>query len=456
MEAAFAEIRDNEAQLQYFFTQMPKGGDLHNHLTGSAYAETYFKIALDKQMWLDRETHTLRKADDGKGTLILLKEGMQDFHAIYMECIDHWSARNFEYVQRGVAPDEFFFGSFGVFGTASDGSDLKEYQTTLLEELRARAEAENVLYLEIMLTGPRLSALSLNDAALNERLKSAIADKDEAAFEELLAEIYQAWEGDSVVQRDAVYYAQFVADVHEAASHTAPGVVSRYQGYANSHSEPLRVFAQLYLSFKACQTSDLLVGVNILQAENGENSLRDYWGHMGMFAFLKERIPVKASLHAGELRLGLVAPEELKFHISDAVRRAQADRIGHGVDIAFESSAKETLEYMAANNRAVEINLTSNEFILGVKGGEHPLLLYLASKVPIVLSTDDAGVLRTNLTEQYVLATLRYPELSYGDFKRFSYNSLEYSFLPGDEKAALTAELANRFAEFENEYIGGK
>jgi hypothetical protein len=33
-----AAIRNNKAMLQYFFSQMPKGGELHNHLTGSVYA----------------------------------------------------------------------------------------------------------------------------------------------------------------------------------------------------------------------------------------------------------------------------------------------------------------------------------------------------------------------------------------------------------------------------------
>jgi adenosine deaminase len=59
--------------------------------------------------------------------------------------------------------------------------------------------------------------------------------------------------------------------------------------------------------------------------------------------------------------------------ITSAVFQAGADRIGHGVDIAFETEALRTLDYMAAQKIAVEINLTSNEFILGVKDGSIPL-----------------------------------------------------------------------------------
>lgn len=46
----FEQIQNNEALLNHFFMKMPKGGDLHNHLTGSAYAETYFTLAVDDQL----------------------------------------------------------------------------------------------------------------------------------------------------------------------------------------------------------------------------------------------------------------------------------------------------------------------------------------------------------------------------------------------------------------------
>ena len=119
------------------------------------------------------------------------------------------------------------------------------------------------------------------------------------------------------------------------------------------------------------------------------------------------------------------------------------------MDIAFETNAGETLDYMAKNNIPVEINLTSNEFILGVKGDEHPLMFYYDHKVPIILSTDDPGILRTDLTEQYVAAARRYPQLTYQDFKQFAFNSLAYAFLPEDEKTRLSAKLEQDFNGFE-------
>lgn len=52
VETYFDSIKGNHAALRQFFSMMPKGGDIHNHLTGSAYAETYFEIAVKKDcMW---------------------------------------------------------------------------------------------------------------------------------------------------------------------------------------------------------------------------------------------------------------------------------------------------------------------------------------------------------------------------------------------------------------------
>jgi len=42
----------------------------------------------------------------------------------------------------------------------------------------------------------------------------------------------------------------------------------------------------------------------------------------------------------------------------------------------------------------VEINITSNDLILGVSGKNHPLPIYRESGVPVALSTDDEGVSR--------------------------------------------------------------
>jgi len=194
-----------------------------------------------------------------------------------------------------------------------------------------------------------------------------------------------------------------------------------------------------------------MAGVNIVSPEDGETSMKDYWLHMVMFKYCHSRYPnVKYTMHAGELTLGLVQPEELTWHIGAAIYTAGANRIGHGVAIAYEKDSYDLLRYMAKKTIPIEINLVSNEFILKVKESRHPFTLYKDFGVPIVISTDDAGILRTNMTEQYVLLAKRYKDVSYSDIKQYVYNSINYSFIKETKvKKQLLNDLDSRFKTFE-------
>jgi adenosine deaminase len=65
-----------------------------------------------------------------------------------------------------------------------------------------------------------------------------------------------------------------------------------------------------------------------------------------------------------------------------------------------------------------------------VKGADHPLALYRKAGVPFVLSTDDEGVSRIDLTNEYLRAVTE-QGLGYADLKAAARASLEYAFLPG-------------------------
>src|SRR6185437_445619 len=68
--------------------------------------------------------------------------------------------------------------------------------------------------------------------------------------------------------------------------------------------------------------------------------------------------------------------------------------------------------------------------ILGVRGNEHPLPIYMKYAVPVALATDDEGVSRSDMTHEYLRAAQGY-DLSYSQLKDMARNSLEHSFLPG-------------------------
>lgn len=76
----------------------------------------------------------------------------------------------------------------------------------------------------------------------------------------------------------------------------------------------------------------------------------------------------------------------LQFHIREAIEIAGASRIGHGVDIFYERNSYELLHKMKELNVVVEAVISSNEFILGVKNNAHPMLVYKAFDVVIVIN----------------------------------------------------------------------
>jgi len=159
--------------------------------------------------------------------------------------------------------------------------------------------------------------------------------------------------------------------------------------------------------------------------------MRDFKLHMKMLDYLHSVYPkVHISLHAGELAMGLVPPEGLRFHIRESVERGHAERIGHGVSVMSENDALGLLKEMASRKILVEICLTSNDVILGVEGANHPLPTYLSHGVPVALATDDQGVARSDMTHEYVRAAENY-KLPYPQLKRMARQSLEHSFLSG-------------------------
>ena len=134
-----------------------------------------------------------------------------------------------------------------------------------------------------------------------------------------------------------------------------------------SRLPPQQVFTQTLLGFRGCFADPDVVGLNFVMPEDGYLSMSEYHRQMLMLDYLHCVYPkVHISLHAGELAPGLVPPEGLRFHIREAVELGHAERIGHGVDVMYENEPQSLLKEMAARHIMVEINLTSNDVILGI------------------------------------------------------------------------------------------
>jgi adenosine deaminase/adenosine deaminase CECR1 len=442
----------NVAELTLFMNLLPKGADLHHHYSGALYAETYLDWAAalkyciyrvsDPALKIEKlrvETQPQALSEAKKAACASVDEVRAD-NALYRELLTRWSDMDYgNHVHLQPPPDKQFFDTFGYFGAVSD----YDYRLAL-QQLKARARDENLGYMETMLrSGPSLRNVE-GYSPLLDRLGAGATDEQ---LDEALIRAFTYLRNDPATQQAIADYVKVHEDAVQGLDDERFRL--RFLAYASRNSAPSVVFSSLYTSFVAATRSPLIVGVNIVGPENGIVAMRDYSLHMKMFAFLKRQFPqVKLAMHAGELALGMVPPEGLRSHIREAVTVAGAERIGHGVDIAHEADAIELLALMKQRPVAVEVNLTSNAFILGVKDEAHPVKLYARHGVPFVLSTDDPGVSRNNLSAEYLLYATRYKP-GYAELKRLSYDSVRYAFLPAALKQEEITRLDRRFAEFE-------
>ena len=405
-----------------FLREMPKGGDLHNHLGGAIYAEDLIDFAAADKLCFDSASSRLLPGpcDESCGAAAAKPAAECGYHdpALYNTMIDAWSMRNWE---RGrESGHDHFFATFFKFDLATR-NHMSEATALAME----RAAADHLQYLELMHTIGGMQSAQLGAklgwnsdfATMREKLLSGgLRDAVAAARTELDHE-------QDVIQKKL--------ECGTPSALPACDVSVRYLYQVLRGLPPEQVFAQILTGFELASADPRVVGLNLVMPEDWYVPMRDFNLHMRMLDYLHGVYPkVHISLHAGELAMGLVPPEGLSFHIRHSIELGHAERIGHGVAVMDEHNALDLLREMAERKVLVEICLTSNDVILGVKGDQHPLPVYRRYNVPVALATDDEGVSRSDMTHEYLRAAETY-NLSYVDLKRMARQSLEHSFLPG-------------------------
>ncbi len=413
----FEAIKSNPKALYAFFKDMPKGGELHYHLEGGAYPETLLSLAARNNYCIDQTTSTISKtsvACQGNLTKELLTN-----QQLYQQTLKAWSMEGFDAHQES-AHDHFYATFFKFMPAAVD------FFPELLASVMQRAAEQHELYLEVMLLVDNARSATF---ANQLHATHSLADKRNR----LLANTtFQNNIQFTVEETNRILIKTHQHLNCDTLASPACGVTVKFQYYILREQPLDNVFAQALNAFEAANRSKDIVGINLVQAEDGKISLRDYKAQMAIINFMHQTYPqVHIALHAGELTPQLADKKALRSHIHDALFTGHAERIGHGVDILHEQKSDLILNYMTQNAVAVEINLTSNQSILQVDEHQHPLPVYLTNKVPVVLSTDDEGILRTSLTQQYVDAVQKYA-LDYATIKTINRNALTYSFLPGN------------------------
>jgi len=424
--AYFESIRKSPPKQLAFLLKMPKGGDLHNHLSGAIYAERYVEWAAENGLCVNTRTMSLivpaspSKCDteQAPATTALTNS------VLYRQLIDAWSMRNWQL--SGQSGHDRFFDAFGRFGPATFNNSGR-----MLAEAVKSAARGKVSYVELMLTpdgtptgvassqiGEKVGWDGNFEATLNKLKANGIENAAVIGIKNLLA-------------MEAEKNQRLKCGTPQADAGCS--VTIRYVAQVSRNSAPGQVFAQMVTGLAlANDPQSKVVATNLVQGEDGLNSMQYFSLHMQMLKFLRPLYPrAHVTLHAGELAPGLVSPDGLLFHIRESVMVARAERIGHGVDIMHESDPFELLKEMARRSVMVEICLSSNDLILGISGARHPLATYLEYGVPVALATDDEGVARSEISNEFLKAA-EDQELGYLQLKTLARNSLQYAFIAGE------------------------
>lgn len=432
----FEKARENLPTLVAFLHKMPKGGDLHNHPLGAMNTESIVRIAAEKGMYFDREnlSFSTNKPD---GPFYAPEEFTENYWK-QGEIIQALSLRDLELA--GESGHDRFFRAFDRFGIAMP-NEIPAYK-----ELMRRALNQEIAYLELM------------------TLPTADADWAETV-EKIRREAIQEFADKGLERQLEVRY---IYPLVRTSILAKPDIMRE----------------QVDNAFAAARAMpDLFLGVTILAPEDDPQSQKYFLDHMkiieaGLLDARRkhEEDPAnnppapKLMLHAGELTMEIATYESMTDRIATVLEIGRASRIGHGTSIMWEDDVYGVLKRMRDLGIAQEFCPSSAEKILKVSGKNHPYPLYRAAGVPVVIATDDEGVARSNLTLEYAKAA-QWFDLPYPEIKWLAFNSIEYSFLPGEsyflnadynlpradadivaaasQKARMQKYLLDRFAEFE-------
>lgn len=398
---------------------MPKGGDLHNHLSGSNFSEWLYDLALAEE-----------------------KRGYEYFTKVRIEnCVAYGSN---EY---GPSPYYLMFRTIMAFEYNALG-DCEKREYKLLQNLSVDEKAGwlDSIRLDKPYEGrdeffgthwPRMNALGWNPWIQAETLFLNMQAFGAEGLSYLETQVSIAGfvnpDGTPMPSEQAVDILRLRLQQDDAI---ATGVTVRMQisilrFLPNAEDHLRSVYRYVH------DHSDLFVAVNMVGREDNDkgyplrflDTLRD----------LRRQYPgVRLSIHAGEV-------DEPNYHVRDTLLLG-ANRIGHGLNLITDD---DTMRLMRHGPYLVEINLISNLLLQYVNDyAEHPFPEYLRTGIPVALSTDDRGMWDSTMTDEFFVAVTEF-NLSWDEIKALSRNSLQYSFAEPRVKQQLLQEFDVRMSKFE-------
>lgn len=383
----FSKLKEQGSwtELEHLIYKMPKGGILHQHLTGAVYASQLLLLALKspKNLYYNLANHQFQESLNYQSTQPaseLLKDGelMQDY-------LNSAGMRGKD--PRYANGHDQFMNSFYTLESLIKYLDAKD----LMGVIEKVAKLENVSYVELMVSLVALEVLEKKGLLTEQKEKK---------------ESVKSWMETSVK-------INFIVEI------------SRNQSNDQLFEE------QVQTAFNYIKKYQNVVAVNLVGPEDGILSQTHFSSQMEIIDQLwKDNGSPYLTLHAGELTSTFSSLDYMTNRIEKSIEQGHARRIGHGVSLEWEKNMFEVLKKMHQNQIALEVCFSSNKKILNVENGDHPAKLYDKKGVPLTLNPDDPAVTKTNQSHEFFLAYKHYFP-SYSKLKEFARNSLQYAAEPG-------------------------
>jgi adenosine deaminase CECR1 len=419
----FDEIRDSGDQEALYRTlyYMPKGGDLHNHLSGAVFAEWWYELALAQQ-----------------------ERGYEYYTKVRISNCRDFGGNAFTF-----APYFLLFRNISALEYAQlDECEKGEYKRLADLDDREKSAWMNSIRLDKPHEGreeffqthwQRLNALARNPWLQAETL---VKNLQAYAAEGVAYVEYQIgdgpYEGPNGELIDGPQAFDILRETLARKDVQGLGITVRFQlpilrFLPNAEDQLRRVYKLVH------ENPDLLVAVNMVGREDNDK------GHPARFLptlreLRQQYSGVRLSIHAGEV-------DEPNQHVRDTLLLG-ADRIGHGINLISDA---DTMLLMRHGPYLVEINLISNLLLEYVNDySEHPFPEYLRTGIPVALSSDDRGMWESTMTDEFYVATTEF-NLSWEEIKTLGRNSLEHAFVEEEIKERLLGEYNERILRFERQ-----
>jgi adenosine deaminase CECR1 len=410
------ETIKREASPEEFYRilyDLPKGGDLHDHLGGAGFSELWWRLATEGGKFYTR----VRFGECAAAC----PAPLLSFHTVHQSTFDSLpSCCRAEYEPLPELEEESKAAFLSALRIDAPGESRHEFFEVIWPrlgevidqaEILSEAAVEN---LELF-AHEGVSYVEFQVSPFRRRVGSRELTADE--FHQVLEE--------RLTRKDAL---------DTGVTVRLQANVVRFLPEAEAAVEESWAFVDRH--------RDRWVSVNLVGREDDDRGypLR----FLETFRKMRRRYPrIGLAVHGGEV-------DEPNQHVRDTLLLG-ADRIGHGTNLTTDP---ETLLLMRTGKFAVEISLVSNR-LLGYTPdlSLHPFPELLRLGVPVCLSTDDRGMWDSNMTDEWFSAVTTF-NLSWEEVIALGRNSLSFAFVPEEVKSKLLEKYERDIADFVAKYGG--